>query len=148
VYHKDLSNIASATDEAWVLLVLENSWELWNQMADYDKRDDRLAKEDRKRTKWTSSATAAARYEGWGDYGIHAYNEFVRKVREDRSTNGKTFDALFLDHKKKEREAKSGGKKRRRDETDYGQRVVVIEHDMSFLGADWGECEVEHNVNV
>jgi len=133
-YHKELSQIATATDEAWVLLVLENSWDLWKQMAEWESRKEVLPKEERKATKWTAGATSAVRYEGWGAAGLQAYNEIVDQVREDRAARGRDFNKSFLTYKKEEREKMRSGKKRRRDESQDDQLTLVnIANDASVL---------------
>lgn len=128
----EISKIASATDEAWGLLLLENSWDLWKAMAVRQESGEatvKLSKEERPVTKWTSSAGAAGRYEGWGEEGIPRYNELVKKARADRIKNG-AFDSWYLMRKKSERDgSKQKGRKRQREL----EEVVVVEHDIAFL---------------
>ena len=100
-------------------------------MAEYDKKGDKLPKDQRKNTKWTSSAISAGKYEGWGDYGIPMYNDLVKKIRADRLHN-KDFDDRYLANKKKEHLLKLSGRKRGREGSQ--QDHVEIENDMEFLG--------------
>ena len=83
IYDKEISKIASVTDEAWALLLLENSWDLWNQIAKHEISGEPLPKEDCKKTKWTLGAISAGKYEGWGQESIPKYNDWVRKVCQD-----------------------------------------------------------------
>jgi len=143
VYSKEISKIATPTDEAWALLLLENSWDLWHQMAEYELKAEKLPKELRVKTKWTSTAISAVKYEGWGEDGIPRYNELVKKVREDRGQH-KSFDAAFLEKKREERASKMmSSKKRNRDGSMDDNHVVCIENDLSFLGQWWDGENIE-----
>lgn len=125
---KEIIKIASATDEAWGLLLLENSWDLWKWMAECGE-GDKLPKNDRPSTKWTSCAGSAGKYEGWGDEGVPRYNELVKAAKEDRSKNT-LFDAVFLREKKDAKEA-SGKSNRKRARGD--EEIILVENDIDFL---------------
>lgn len=127
---KEILKIASATDEAWGLLLLENSWDLWKKMAESEDAGEKLDKKNRPSTKWTSTAMSAGKYEGWGDDGIPRYNTLVKAAKEDRAKNSK-FDETFLRKRKLEKEA--GGKGSRKRVRDGAEETVVIESDMEFL---------------
>ena len=144
VYSKEISKIATPTDKAWALLLLENSWDLWHQMAEYELKAETLPKEQRVKTKWTSTAISAGKYEGWGDDGIPRYNELVKKVREDREQH-KSFDAMFLEKKREERALKmmSSKKRNRSNDSMDENHVVCIENDLSFLGQWWDGEDIE-----
>lgn len=131
VFSTEISKMASPSDEAWALLLLENSWDLWHQMAEYEEKGEKLATELRKKTKYTSTAGTSNKYEGWGDEGIPAYNKYVQMVREDREKN-KEFDVSYLAYKKEEQEMKMSGGKQKRGDADI-VLPVAIENDVSFL---------------
>ena len=149
VYTTEVSKIASPNDEAWALLVLENSWELWHQIADHEMRGEVLPKIQCKKTRWTSGAISASKYEGWGSEGMERYNNLVQMVRDDRNRN-RQFDAEFLKKKKEEKDTQLSGKKRRRDDADRGLGFA-IECDMTFIEGwegDNGDGEDQANTTA
>ena len=108
-----MSEIATETDEAWALLVLENSWEAWRQQAESPTGIVEL--KDRKQTVWTNTSSLASRSEGWGEKGIKRFNELMRKVIKDRHED-KTTERLYLREKQEESDEVKSRKKVKRVE--------------------------------
>ena len=108
-----ISRIASATDEAFALLVLENIWDSWGDVDPQDyllKRRERVEpkkqapegnssqKKPRQKEipgKYTEKHRNAKRYRGWSDEGIARFNQLVKMVREDRARRSE-FEVNFL----------------------------------------------------
>ena len=90
-----MSEIADETDEAFLLLVLENSWLVWKQLAEYPKGELPLQK-DRMLPKYTGTPAGSGRNEGWGDLGTKRYNQLCKRVELDRKENGTSFDREYL----------------------------------------------------
>jgi hypothetical protein len=127
---KIISKVATATDEAFALLVLENIWDAWKQvdpqeyvMARSKRRKDDEEEDDDdvegesatnndgttkkgKRRKeipgrYTKEHRNAKRFRGWGEDGHARFNQLVKLVRNDRKVRG-SFEEEYLDKKKKE----------------------------------------------
>jgi hypothetical protein len=103
-------DIATESDEAMGLLLLENSWDKWmNEFAE-DKEllrqnDGVLPKLDRRKipykhvvgTLYTNNGSdAGGRYSGWTTEGKKRYNEYFEKVEKDRQELGFK-DKQYLD---------------------------------------------------
>ena len=150
-----ISKIATPTDEAFALLVLENIWDAWK---DVDPQEYIMARSKRRREedddvegecetnsdgttkkakrrkeipgKYTKEHRNAKRYRGWGDDGHARFNQLVNLVREDRKVRG-SFEEEYLDKKKKKLKGYS-----RVD-------LEVGEHEVVELEDDWDQIMME-----
>ena len=125
-----VSEIASPTDEAWVLLLLENSWEVWMQMAKHSNYKI-PENEERKQPKYTKGTTSTGRNEGWSKQAILQFNELCALVIQDRKENT-TFDQEYLKNKKEEHEKQDSRKRKRAadmmaDDTEVITAVIDME---------------------
>jgi len=118
---KHMSGIATSTDEAWALLVLENSWDVWKQQA--GSPSGKVELKEPLPTKWTNTSLLASRSEGWGRKGMRRFNELVRKVTEDRENN-KGSEQLYMESKQDESDRKAGKLKRKRED-DYEKEDLL-----------------------
>ena len=150
-----ISKIATPTDEAFALLVLENIWDAWK---DVDPQEYIMARSKRRREedddvegecetnsdgttkkakrrkeipgKYTKEHRNAKRYRGWGDDGHAHFNQLVNLVREDRKVRG-SFEEEYLDKKKKKLKGDS------RVDLEVGEQEVVELED------DWDQIMME-----
>lgn len=107
-----MSRVATDTDEAWALLVMENSWEAWKQLA--GSPNGKLPEDAvRKRTKWTNTGSQQSRSEGWGERGIGRFNELTKMVIEDREADQDTEEG-YLQKKQIESDRLSTRKRKKR----------------------------------
>ena len=140
-----ISKIASATDEAFALLVLENIWDSWRDVDPQEyllKRRERVEpkkqapegsstsqKRPRQKEipgKYTEKHRNAKRYRGWSEEGFARFNQLVRMVREDRAQR-KEFEVNFL-------------AKQKADGNDNGTgHNCGATNDKLVLEDDWGE---------
>ena len=139
-----VSKVASATDEAFALLVLENIWDSWRDVDPQDyllKRRERVepkkqaeaSKSSQRRPrqkeifgKYTEKHRNAKRYRGWSEEGFARFNQLVRMVREDRAQR-KEFEVNFL-------------AKQKADGNDNGTgHNCGATSDKLVLEDDWGE---------
>ena len=105
---KRLSEVATASDEAFTLVVLENNWAFWMDVV-YERPDGRGEGEVDGRTikrstlpvlpKWTASPHKyCKKLEGWAGEAIDRYNELFDLVEADRLQNGLVFDMNYRQH--------------------------------------------------
>jgi hypothetical protein len=119
-----LSEIATPSDEALGLLLLENNEVKW--LSELQNQEDKSAGEEREapsitKPKYTSGGKAKGtrkgltrRYGGWKMDGIKRFNALLMMVKEDRAKNGKWFDKIMMERldvgskKKKDLEEEDG----------------------------------------
>jgi hypothetical protein len=66
-----VTEVATATDEALALLILENSWSCWTHEATKRRGEMLVDSEQKVKTKWTSNAMSSGKYEGWGKKRVY-----------------------------------------------------------------------------
>jgi hypothetical protein len=98
---KLVTEIATASDEALTLLIMENSWDCWKQEATV-KQGLNMEGVKKVKTRWTSNAMSAGKYEGWGSDGIPRYNTLCSEVKDDRKENSVFFDNEYQRKKQEE----------------------------------------------
>jgi len=99
VGHKLLSQWVTPEDEAFARVCLVNSWRSW--------ADTAMGKAEVAKFQYTSEGKSAAKYQGWTNEGIQAYNLHVVMVVRDRKANGDAFDAQHLEKHRKDKKAKA-----------------------------------------
>jgi ubiquitin C-terminal hydrolase len=101
-----LSEIATPSDEALGLLLLENNEFKWISEAQNkgNKSTPQEGIENIAKPKYTSGGRSKGttkgltrRYGGWKSDGIKRFNEFLDLVKEDRNKNGGWFDEIMKD---------------------------------------------------
>jgi hypothetical protein len=78
-----ICEIATSSDEAFALLLLENARDRWSYQAANPEAETFPT------TKYSnegSSAGTAKMYAGWRSSGLHRFNDLQRLVKEDRTT--------------------------------------------------------------
>ena len=120
--HYNLSVIATPSDEAFALLLLENNEYKWRHEFDLkqqkttsDGHNLKINEEDLLPSKYSSSGCNkqkkgfTKRYNGWTKEGIERFNTLLVKVRQDRKENGGLFDKRFADIMQQIREGDNDG---------------------------------------
>lgn len=91
-----VSTVATPSDEAMTLLMLENNWEYWSFQAnknDDDSDGDETRPQEQQRPKpqggkyTTGRRNQARNLCGWNDNGISRYNALFKMVKEDRDND-------------------------------------------------------------
>ena len=140
VCHKTVSELATPSDEAFALLLLENTWDQWftRDLAEYknERKYNEVTGEWEKRKpvygKWTRGAGGEPCYGGWTEDGVNRFNELCILVNQNRVDNH-AVEVAYM-HRCKER---AQGKGVARVETPTRQRVVAAyQDDLSDLLAD------------
>jgi hypothetical protein len=84
----------TVSDEAFALLLLVNSWDKFEHIAE---RPDATDKSDLPATRFTEKKGRNKRMQGWSQEGIKRYNLLCEYVKQDReSAAGMLFEAEFL----------------------------------------------------
>ena len=99
-----ISDLASSSDKAFGILLLENSEEKWtfefeknSQKADYHESELPCCK-------FTSGGSNQKQpgftrhHRGWTQEGVGRFNTIVEKVRVDRIKNGREFDKFMMEN--------------------------------------------------
>jgi len=88
---KAINNIVTKMDEAFALLVLENSYEVWFQEEKACHDRTMIPTEQKKNLKYTEKLNRARKHEDWEQGGILAFNQLTDKSDWDH-TNNATFN--------------------------------------------------------
>ncbi len=108
---RKLSEFVTVSDEAFGLLLMFNSWEVWKMMSENAKEGKPIGKAKRESnsqqgqgglllTKYTSNGAYVKKNKGWSDAGLDCFLNLVQKVRDDREqdsgkANGGSFEDSF-----------------------------------------------------
>jgi hypothetical protein len=115
---RNISQIATVSDEAFALVLLENNFNVWSDM--YTKGVTKGSAINPEYTNGGNSLSngRSRKYKGWSDAGIDKYNDLFDKVKQDRLTH-RLFDKLYLEKKKADwKKAGEGKRKRYRPDED------------------------------
>ena len=81
-----MSTLFSVSDEAFGLLLLENSWKRWKHIFNNPNFTEQQKKKVKAR--WSKDTRVGnSDNDGWDQRGLEKYNELVRKVHQDRKEN-------------------------------------------------------------
>ena len=122
-----MSEIASFTDEAFALLILENSWSVWKQLAKYPQGVPET--ETKALPKYTGTPAGTGRNEGWGNDGMSRFNELCDSVKRDREDNSIQFDRPYM----LRRQAESNNRRKRKSMADAGAQRTAPAFDVELL---------------
>jgi hypothetical protein len=127
---KEYSQIATPTDEAFGLLLLENSWENWIEARRLVHEDNSKSGANKTPFIYSLQQTkgCSRKFEGWSNARMRRYRELVHMVRADRENNADkdSFEAGYKANCVKEREVALNSLKRKRN-SDDGVRDPVVE---------------------
>jgi len=130
-----IMKIATASDEAMALLLLENSETRW--MAEYGKREkgEKVVEKDLPVPLYTSAGQSnkqqkgfTKRYGGWSQDGINRFNQVHEMVKQDRQANGFWFDELV----KKRIEANFNSNMDESGVLDGSTQVALASNDLGY----------------
>jgi len=126
----DGSVMASVSDEALALLLLENGWEVWQAecAGGGDEEEGQEGGGVLPDTKYTmcsrgcTSGTDRGKIKGWKDEGLERFNKLFQEVKADRKEHGRDFDDMY-----KEGKRRNAGQKRKRSAMDRSTVVAMNE---------------------
>ena len=120
---KTVSKICTISDEAFLLVALENSYKAWK--AEFDEEDDIPKKV------YTDQPASSQKYGGWSVEGIQRYNTYMELVRDEREQpERQEVEKEYLSARQKEQEnVMAGGRKRKvTDVKEHRNLKVTIYH--------------------
>ena len=101
-----VSDMATASDEAFTYLLIENYWDNWATLdletykneTTYENNSTKKKKRKATWGKYTKNAYGARRFGGWTDEGRLRFNSLYAEVTADRLKNGGRIEELYLSH--------------------------------------------------
>jgi len=113
-----ISEMATVSDEAFTLLLLENYWEGWStkNLDEYKSEvtiDETTNQKKKRKATWgkfTSGAWGSRRFGGWSKEGLVQFNQLYSQVEEDRKKD----NAAEVEEQYRLRCVNSKSKKRKR----------------------------------
>jgi len=132
VCNKTVSELATPSDKAFTLLLLENTWDQWSTRDLTEYKDERkynavTGEWDKRKPvygKWTRGAGGERRYGGWTEDGVNRFNELCVLVKQNRADH-RAVEVAYM-HRCNER---AQGRGVARVETPSRQRVVAAYQD-------------------
>ncbi len=109
---RHISQIATVSDEAFALVLLENNFNVWSDMYSTGVTKGSTINPEYTNGGNSISNGRSRKYKGWSDAGIDKYNDLFDKVKQDRKQH-LNFDKLYLDKKKEEWKLAGEGKRKR-----------------------------------
>jgi len=91
---KAISDFVTLGDEAFGLLLLENSWKVWKQAA-ADGAMEETADGDDGKTLYTLNGPGTKKNGGWKKEGLQRYVDLVAMVKTDRISDDGRFEHLY-----------------------------------------------------
>lgn len=120
--------MATRSDEAFGLLLLENYIEIWATVAWADVRKEEI--QEMPKAKYTLQKSGGGEDNGWLDKGIKRYNKLLDEVKTDRMNQGaergaSSFDLDYMAEKRREDAEASRKRKGRPDDEEPKDTVLV-----------------------
>ena len=154
-----LSVLASPSDEALSLLLIENSEQRWLQEFDKISREEAVNENELQKAKYTSAGHNKSKkgitkkYGGWSNEGIERFNKLLEMVRTDREVNGAWFDQILQQRLKDSRVDND-----KEEDGEKHQVIAIAGNDLGDLIAaksakQWrissdGDCDLDFPVVV
>ncbi len=121
---KKISEFVTVSDEAFGLLLMENSWELWKQMGERARKGEDIGNAKRGsddergglNTKFTMNGGHVKKNQGWSKEGLQRFVALVKEVQDDRNTNNAKTDGTTLTFEEEYMAKQNTKKKRKREE--------------------------------
>ncbi len=119
VAYEPVSKIATVSDEALAMLLLENSWEKWEDELDKETTDPSKLKP----TKWTSMKSQGKRYCGWNQDGMIRFNELCDIVKKDRKKDQMKEKDERVEYQYCKKKRKAADDKKRKSNNNDGENA-------------------------
>jgi hypothetical protein len=116
-WNTPMSEIATVSDEAFALLLVENSWEAWNHLAKREKGDVSVIK-----SLYTLNGAGTRKNHGWTKEGLLRYIALIDSVKKDRVTDENRFDTFYKEDSMKQCDGPRGTKR----VYDYGNELLEL----------------------
>jgi hypothetical protein len=103
-----ISSIATVSDEAFSILLLENNYQVWKEDALGACGEGQGVKAS---SKYTVNGAGTRKYQGWTPEGLKRFNTLAAMVHADRISNNGTFEKMIKDNKLAAENRRKGKKK-------------------------------------
>jgi hypothetical protein len=112
-HSRKISRWATTSDEAFALILLENSWDLWAEMAEQAKlHGKKTAFVATKEALYSRSGAGTKKYGGWTSIGLKRFGEIANLVQADRmKIDGRKFEEDYQEKWRSESSVKRRVKK-------------------------------------
>ncbi len=118
-----MSKLITQSDEAFLLLVVENNRDRWEDMIENKKATSKIS------TKWSrGQGTGAVKFNGWDEKGLARFNRNMKKVKKDREENGRAFDQYYKNWV--EQTVKT---KKKENKKEKHKNTVIVDNDLDGL---------------
>ncbi len=121
---KCLQDCSTVNDEAYGLLVLENYWEVWEEMKEKGRKTSKGLEAKTLFTVGGQGQGGTKKHRGWNIAGMERFTELVQQIRKDREEN-RGFDEEYL-HQMIQEKMKSIGNSDTDEEEDEEVEPVRI----------------------
>ena len=116
-WNTKMSELVTVSDEAFALLLLENSWDSWLHLASKEEHDETVVK-----LLYTVNGAGTRKNHGWKKEGLLRYVELINIVRNDCAADKGAFDKFFMEEKVNG--GKGTGIKGKKRTFDYGEDLL------------------------
>ena len=114
---KKLSEYVTTSNEAFGLLLLENSWTTWKEMAGNADSGQYISN----KPLYTLNGAGTKKNGGWKPEGWLRFNELAKMVQEDRNNDVSGFETIYMESKNER-----GGNARNNSSVTTGDTEFVI----------------------
>jgi len=141
--NKKLSEFVTISDEAFGLLLMHNSWEVWTNMGRNAREGKPIGKAKREgnkggmqglMTRYTSNGAYVKKNQGWSDDGLDCFLDLVEKVKTDRTHDGEKQQGQSFEDKFKAKMAEKF--KIRARQVQFGDEMVRMERQQQSQGME------------
>jgi hypothetical protein len=120
-HSRAITQWATTSDEAFAIVLLENSWDLWVEMSEHEHQNKgkkgHITFVKTKESLYTRSGAGTKKYGGWTAIGLKRFGEIANMVQADRVSNtGISFETEYQAAWRSS--AKTSNRKRRRIQED------------------------------
>jgi hypothetical protein len=123
-----ISQFVSISDEAFALLLLENSWGVWKHLAEKKEEDATVVK-----ARYTMNGAGTKKNHGWTKEGLMRFFELIEEVKNDRKEDHGKFERLYIKEKSEKIEMNGGRMKKRAYHDDDDELLKLMHYGMESV---------------
>jgi hypothetical protein len=139
---KFISKVATPSDEAFAILLMENSYDLWKATFNTKKHEPKHTGEggaNIPEAKYSKNGGGTAKFKGWSNEGMNRFNEIRSEIITIRkSPAGQRFQEKYLQKQQEEENRRLGKKKRKTGDSEL-RPTIEMEADEDLSDSDEAE---------